>query len=155
MIKHSATPERYDIREVDGSDGAVALELEALHALTFWKDAPPIDPESGHWWIAKHGNKPVDFAGMCQSKLYPREGYFSRVGVLPGHRGHGLQLRFMRALEARARRNGWPGIVADTRDTYSANNFVKAGYRIFDPRRRWAFPDSIYWRKTFRNRKAA
>jgi GNAT superfamily N-acetyltransferase len=144
-----STSRSYKIREVDGSDAGSALDLETLHALTFWKDAPPIDPDSGHWWIAKLGKKPVGFAGMSESKLYPRVGYFSRVGVLSAHRGHGLQLRFMRALEARARRNGWSGIVADTRDTYSANNFIKAGYRIFDPERRWAFPDSIYWRKNF------
>jgi GNAT superfamily N-acetyltransferase len=123
----------YKIRDVDGSDAAVALDLETLHALTFWKDAPPIDPDSGHWWIARLGKRPVAFAGMNESELYPRIGYFSRVGVLPAHRGHGLQLRFMRAIEARAKRNGWSGIVADTRDTHSANNFVKAGYRIFDP----------------------
>jgi GNAT superfamily N-acetyltransferase len=140
----------YRIREVDGSDGAIALELEALHALTFWKGAPPIDPESGHWWIATLGRRPVGFAGMSESRHYPRTGYFSRVGVLPAHRGHGLQLRFMRALEARARRNGWSCIVSDTRDTHSANNFIKAGYRIFDPKHRWAFPDSIYWRKRLR-----
>jgi GNAT superfamily N-acetyltransferase len=145
----------YEIREVDGSDGAVALELETLHALTFWKDAPPIDPESGHWWIARLGRKAVGFAGMSESKHYPRVGYFSRVGVLPAHRGHGLQLRFMRALEARARRNGWTGIVADTRDTPSANNFATAGYQIFDPERRWAFPDSIYWRKDFRRSRGS
>ncbi|HMK78912.1 MAG TPA: GNAT family N-acetyltransferase [Xanthobacteraceae bacterium] len=142
----------YEIHEVDGGDAAVALDLETLHALTFWKDAPPIDPENGHWWIARLGKKPVGFAGMSESRQYPHAGYFSRVGVLPAHRGHGLQLRFLRAAEARARRNGWSSIVADTRDARSANNFAKAGYQIFDPERRWAYPDSIYWRKDLRNR---
>jgi GNAT superfamily N-acetyltransferase len=145
---------KYRIREVDGSDAGVAFDLETLHALTFWKDAPPIDPESGHWWIARLGKKPVGFAGMNESKRHPRVGYFSRVGVLPAHRGNGLQLRFMRALEARARKNGWSAIEADTRDAHSANNFAKAGYRIFDPEHRWAFPDSIYWRKDLRKKRS-
>lgn len=146
-------PDHYRIREVDGTDAAVALDLETLHALTFWKDAPPIDPESGHWWLAWHGGKAVGFAGMSESRDHPRVGYFSRVGVLQAHRGHGLQLRFLRAAEARARRNGWSSIIADTRDARSANNFAKAGYQIFDPERRWAYPDSIYWRKDLRRKK--
>jgi GNAT superfamily N-acetyltransferase len=147
----SASP-RYRIREVDGSDGAIWLEIESLHDLIFWRDAPPIDPEHGHWWIAKVGRKAIGFAGLVESSHCPDMGYLVRVGVLRAHRGKGLQRRFMRALEARAKRNGWSGIVADTRDALSANNFARAGYRIFEPARRWAFLDSIYWHKEFRKR---
>jgi GNAT superfamily N-acetyltransferase len=143
---------RYQIREVDGSDGAIWLEIESLHDLIFWRDAPPIDPDHGHWWIARLGKKAVGFAGLIESQHCPGMGYLSRVGVLPTHRGHGLQRRFMRALEACAKRNGWSGIVADTRDALSANNFARGGYRIFEPGRRWAFLDSIYWSKEFRKR---
>jgi GNAT superfamily N-acetyltransferase len=144
---------RYRIREVDGSDGAIWLEIEALHDLIFWRDAPAIDPEHGHWWIAKLGRKVVGFAGLVESSHCRDMGYLVRVGVLAAHRGNGLQRRFIRALEARAKRNGWSGIVADTRDALSANNFARAGYRIFEPERRWAFLDSIYWRKEFRKRR--
>ena len=147
---------RYRIREVDGSDGAIWLEMESLHALIFWRDAPPIDPEHGHWWIARLGRKAVAFAGLIESPDHPSMGYLLRVGVLPAYRGNGLQRRFLRAIEARAKRNGWFGIVADTRDALSANNFARAGYRIFEPERRWAFLDSIYWCKEFgkRSRRA-
>ena len=151
MLAISASP-RYRIREVDGSDGAIWLEIESLHDLIFWRDAPPIDPEDGHWWIARVGRKAVGFAGLVESSHCPHTGYLVRVGVLPAHRGNGLQRRFMRALEARAKRNGWSGIVADTRTALSANNFARAGYHIFEPERRWAFVDSIYWRKKFRKR---
>jgi GNAT superfamily N-acetyltransferase len=147
----SASP-RYRIREVDGSDAVNWLEIESLHDLIFWRDAPPVDPEHGHWWIVKLGRKAVGFAGLVESPHCPDMGYLLRVGVLPAHRGNGLQRRFMRALEARAKRNGWSGIVADTRDALSANNFARAGYGIFEPERRWAFLDSIYWRKQFRKR---
>lgn len=59
-----------------------------------------------------------------------------------------LQLRLMRALEARARLNGWCSIVSDTTDNLSsANNFIRAGYRLFEPKCPWAWPHTLYWRK--------
>ena len=55
-----------------------------------------------------------------------------------------LQLRLMRALESRARRNGWGCIVSDTTDNVaSANNFIRAGYRLYQPH-------TLYWRKSMR-----
>jgi phage terminase large subunit len=58
-----------------------------------------------------------------------------------------LQLRLMRALESRARHNGWRCIVSDTTDNpASANNFIRAGYRL-KPQYPWAWPNSLYWRK--------
>jgi hypothetical protein len=54
----------------------------------------------------------------------------------------------MRATEARARANGWCSIVSDTTDNVvSANNFIKAGYRLYRPRCPWAWPHTLYWRK--------
>jgi hypothetical protein len=65
-IPLASTSPRYRIREVDGSDGAIWLEIESLHDLIFWRDAPPIDPEHGHWWIAKVGRKAIGFAGLVE-----------------------------------------------------------------------------------------
>ena len=60
----------------------------------------------------------------------------------------GLQLRLMRAVEARARLNGWCSVISDTTDNmHSANNFIRAGYRLFSPRNPWAWPNTLYWRK--------
>jgi hypothetical protein len=54
----------------------------------------------------------------------------------------------MRALETRARRNGWHSIVSDTTDNIvSANNFIRAGYRLYQPEAPWAWPHTLYWRK--------
>jgi hypothetical protein len=62
--------------------------------------------------------------------------------------GNGLQLRLMRALESRARHNGWSFVVSDTTDNLaSANNFICAGYRLYQPQTPWAWPNSLYWRK--------
>src|SRR6476469_10291468 len=60
-----------------------------------------------------------------------------------------LQLRLMRALESRARHNVWSCIVSDTTDNLpSANNFIRAGYRLYQPQYPWAWPNTLYWRKS-------
>lgn len=59
-----------------------------------------------------------------------------------------LQLRLMRASESRARHNGWGCIVSDTTSNLaSANNFIRAGYRLYQPQYPWAWANSLYWRK--------
>ena len=138
----------YRIREVDGFGEEVAEILTELHRLTFF-DGAPIPPfDRGHWWLAFHETMPVGFAGMVSSTHASNAGYFCRVGVLGKHRGSGLQLRLMRAMELRARSNGWSTVISDTTDNLaSANNFIRAGYRLFEPRCPWAFPKTLYWRK--------
>jgi hypothetical protein len=62
---------------------------------------------------------------------------------------NGLQLRLMRAMESRARNNGWTSVVSDTTDNVaSANNFIRAGYRLYRPQHPWAWPNTLYWRKS-------
>lgn len=142
-----ARPE-YFIREVDGFDDDTAEELADLNRATFGGMAPPVKPEIGQWWVCVHDGAAVGFAGMERSTHYPKCGYFSRVGVLPAHRGRGLQNRFMRTIEAAARRNGWRSIVSDTTENPpSANSFVRRGYRIFSPKFPWSLTGAIYWRK--------
>jgi hypothetical protein len=65
---------------------------------------------NGHWWLAFCEGTPVAFAGLVPSTDAENAGYFCRVGVLQAHWGRALQLRFMRAVEARARLNGWASI---------------------------------------------
>jgi hypothetical protein len=70
--------------------------------------------------------------------------------VLKKHSGNGLQLRLMRALELRARNNGWNSVVSDTTENLvSANNFIRAGYRLYQPQYPWGWPNTLYWRKSF------
>lgn len=138
----------YRIREVDGRDDEVADVLTKLHHLAFLSGAPVPPFDGGHWWLACRAARPVAFAGLVPSTHVRNAGYFCRVGVLRRHRGHRLQLRLMRAMEARARRNGWACVVSDTTgNVVSANNFIRAGYRMFRPSCPWAFPDTLYWRK--------
>lgn len=139
----------YSIREVDGADDLIADTLRDLHEQTFLEYAPIPAFETGHWWLAHLDDEAVGFAGVIQSTVLPSAGYFIRVGVVQKHLGNRLQLRFMRAIERKSRYNGWRQIISDTTDNLSsANNFIRAGYRLFQPEVMWAFPHSLYWRKT-------
>ncbi|MBR0688978.1 GNAT family N-acetyltransferase [Bradyrhizobium manausense] len=141
----------YRIRMVDASDDDVADILAELHRLTFFDAAAMPDFDLGAWWLAYCRDDPVAFAGVVPSTYARNSGYFSRVGVLQRHWGRGLQLRLMRAVEARGRRSGWDGIVSDTTDnSFSANNFIRAGYRLYEPEVPWAWSHTLYWRKSLR-----
>jgi hypothetical protein len=138
----------YRIREVDGQDDEAADILADLHRLTFFDSAPIPKFDQGYWWLAFRETTPVGFAGVIPSTRAQNAGYFSRVGVLRRHCGHGLQLRMMRAMEFRARNNGRGYLVSDTTDNIaSANNFIRAGYRLYEPQNPWAWPNTLYWRK--------
>ena len=139
------------IREVDGSDDEIADTLADLHRLTFFDGAAMPEFDQGYWWIASYQTVPVAFAGVVLSTHAFNAGYFCRVGVLKKHCGCALQLRLMRAMERRARRNGWSCIVSDPTDNLaSANNFIRAGYRLYRPQYPWAWPNTLYWRKPIR-----
>jgi GNAT superfamily N-acetyltransferase len=141
----------YRIRIVDADDDDVAETLADLHRLTFFDGASVPQFELGAWWLAYHDDDAVAFAGVIPSTHARNGGYFSRVGVLRRHWGRGLQLRLMRAIEARGRRIGWHSIVSDTTDNpVSANNFIKAGYRLYEPDVPWAWSNTLYWRKWLR-----
>ena len=141
----------YRIREIDGDDEDVADTLTELHRLTFLDAASIPEFDRGHWWLAFDGTVPIGFAGLVPSTRAFNAGYFCRVGVLRKHWGHSLQSRLMRALEARARRNGWSSVISDTTDNpASANNFIRAGYRLYQPRYPWGWPNTLYWHKSIK-----
>ena len=52
-------------------------------------------------------------------------------------------------INANWRDNGWNCIVSDTTENLaSANNFIKAGYRLYQPQYPWGWPRTLYWRKS-------
>jgi acetyltransferase (GNAT) family protein len=138
----------YRIREVDGHDDEVADTLADLHRLTFLNGAAIPEFDRGHWWLTFFETTPVAFAGLVPSTRAGNAGYFCRVGVLRKHCGNRLQSRLMRAMETRAKYNGWSCVVSDTTDNIaSANNFIRAGYRLYRPQYPWGWPNTLYWRK--------
>ena len=141
----------YRIREVDGHDDEIADTLADLHRLTFFGGAPIPAFDHGNWWLVFREKSPVGFAGVVPSTRAVNAGYFCRVGVLEKFRGNDLQLRLMRVLESRARHIGWGSIVSDTTDNIaSANNFIRAGYRLYQPPYPWGWPHTLYWHKSLR-----
>jgi hypothetical protein len=54
-------------------------------------------------------------------------------------------------MELRARRNGWSAVVSDTTENLaSANNFIRAGYWLYQPPNPWGYPNTLYWRKSIK-----
>ena len=144
----------YRIREVDGSDEDVAETLRDLHEECFGDTAPNLnstDLDRGVWWLAfaiDEGRELAGFCGLTPTYADPNLGYLKRAAVRRPHRGQGLQRRFVRVREARARRLGMRGIITDTSDNpSSANNLIKCGYRMFIPENPWGFRHSCYWTK--------
>src|SRR5262245_18310533 len=110
----------YRIRAVDGHDEDAAEMLAEMRRLTFFDAAAIPNFEQGHRWLACRGDTPVGFTGVVASTRVNNAGYLSRVGVLRPHRGNNLQLRFMRAVDAQVRRNGWNAVVSDTTDNVAS-----------------------------------
>jgi len=142
----------YRIREVDASYEEIAEIIQEFNkAEEQWPLLTDNELYGLHcsWWLAYFKREPVAFAGVVPSRLYHDTGYLKRSYVMPYHRGHGLQLRFFRVREKKARSIGWKTLISETTDAlHSANNFIRAGYRLFEPKERWAFERSLYWKKT-------
>lgn len=138
----------YRIKEADNDD---VETLKALHTLTFGLTAPEDCFDYGKWWVVTYKREPIAFAGITPSTLGDGIGYLKRSGVLPDHRGRGLQRRLLRVREQYAASQGWHRAVTDTTENVpSANNMIRAGYILFDPKPRWAFEHSLYWTKTIK-----
>lgn len=139
---------RYVIRAANGKDAGTGALIRDMHDRIFEDTAPQVVTEEGHWWIAWKGKEAAGFAGLRLSKTTPGTGYLHRSGVLPRHRGHGLQVRLIRMREAKARELGQKRMVTDTTDNIaSANSLIRAGYRLYRPEGKWAFVESLYWEK--------
>jgi GNAT superfamily N-acetyltransferase len=136
----------YFIRQVDGDEYA-----DELGAIELAVGLPRCPYENCWWWLAcmdGTDGAPVGYLGMLTGISDATLAYVARVGVLPEHRGHRLQLRLMRAAERFARRQGFLEIISDTTNNpASANNFIRAGFFTYAPAKPWAFQTSIYWRK--------
>lgn len=110
----------------------------------------PIFPEGGWWWLGYSliNDQPVAFGILEPSQQWLDTAYLSRAGVLPSCRGKGLQRRLIGLRERMARKKGFTWMISDTTEnTPSANNLIKAGYKLLDPSSPWANTNSLYWAK--------
>jgi GNAT superfamily N-acetyltransferase len=105
-------------------------------------------PSNGTYWIGYEADKPVAFCITAPSVSWADTVYLGRSGVMPSHRGHGLQKRMISIRERWARRKGYVWCITDTADNpASANSLISRGYRMFEPSKPWGLNCSVYWRK--------
>lgn len=123
-------------------------ELRDLHILCLPSDEHE-DYLKGDWWLAFEAGSPVAFAGSREVPSVPEWVYLSRVGVLPSHRGQGLQRRLMGCVEKDARKRHVTAVMSSTYlNPPSANNFVKRGYLMYSPDTPWGAVGTCYWLKS-------
>jgi GNAT superfamily N-acetyltransferase len=109
------------------------------------------------WWLVWRGKEAVGYAGLrpCKAPRNAGVGFLCRVGVVPKHRGRGLQKRLIAVREATARRLGLKELV-----TYcvpwncaSINSLVSCGYKFYRPETKWGGAGSVYLRKVLAVRR--
>lgn len=111
----------------------------------------PYDISRGYWWIAYDEDTPCAFAGLVASSRWCDTGYLCRAGVLPTHRGNGIQKKLIRARVRKARKLGWNWLITDTyHNPASANSLIAEGFKMFEPTIPWGAKGTLYWRLNLR-----
>lgn len=142
------------VTPVNTEQTAGCAELMAVQARCFPHDAP-VNVTEDLWWIARdpEGN-PAGFCGLALGKFpgEPLTAYLCLAGVVPEHRGKGLQKRLIRARLTKAKQLSLGRVVTDTTTTNpaSVNSLVACGFRQFLPTHPWRVPGALYWEKTLR-----
>ena len=103
----------------------------------------------GYWWtVTDDSGVACGFAGLAPSVRWCDTGYLCRAGVLPSHRGQGLQKQLIRIRIRKAKALGWSWLITDTHENpASANSLIACGFRMFEPSVPWGATGTLYWRK--------
>ena len=140
----------YIVREVDATFHAIADVLHSFNALG--PEWPPLEDKhlrNGHWWLAYSTQRmlPVAMAGMVPFEPFSHIGYMKRCYIKTDARGEGLQLRLLFERIHKARELGWSMIVSECAavNSYSASNFIRAGFVQCEPEQKWARQDDLYF----------
>jgi len=106
--------------------------------------------ETDDFWLIYEGKS---IAGYCANRYYtnPFVCFMSGCGILPDYRGNGLQKRAIRVREQAAKKLGYNRIVTYTLkdNIWSANNFIRSGYKLYIPKYFYGSPNSLYFYKEF------
>lgn len=135
------------IKRVDIRHSQIQNELSVLQKKCLPFDAP-YNTNLGYWWITYDAfNLPCAFAGLVCSVRWSNVGYLCRAGVLPSHRGHGLQKKLIRARVRQARALGWNWLITDTyQNPASSNSLIATDFKLFEPSNPWGANGTLYWR---------
>ena len=100
------------------------------------------------WWIVWQDKTPVAYAGLrlCKDPRNLGLAFLNRAGVVPGHRGRGLQQRLIRARVAAARRLAVNELVTYVMiyNVASINSLVNCGFRFYVPATKWGGTTAVY-----------
>lgn len=136
-----------NIREVNPYKPSDLEMLIELHKSCLPSDYYP-NFMSAIWWIAFENKKPVAFCGLSAVSSWKNAGYLCRAGVIDAYKGRGIQRKLIRIREKKARKLGYEWLISDTTNNNpSANNLISCGYKLYQPETKWAYPNSLYWRK--------
>lgn len=108
----------------------------------------PFDTNYGYWWTVTDalGNH-CAFAGLVHSVRWGDAGYLCRAGVLPSHRGYGVQKKLIRVRIRQAKALGWNWLITDTYENpASSNSLISCGFKLFEPSIPWGADGTLYWR---------
>ena len=135
------------IKRVDVRHSQIQTELSVLQEKCLPFDTP-YDTNYGYWWIVYDAlNSPSAFAGLVSSVRWADCGYLCRAGVLPSHRGRGVQKRLIRVRIRQARALGWKWLITDTYENpASANSLIATGFKMYEPSQPWGATGTLYWR---------
>lgn len=103
--------------------------------------------ESTVAWVVWYDKQPI---GFCLMDITSDEfGYYTRAGILKKHWGNGLHKRMILVREKFARQFGYKRIVTYTltNNIQSIANLQKRGYLIYEPKRKYAGENFLYWEK--------
>lgn len=105
----------------------------------------PVALEGVHWWVAFDKETPVAYAGVKITS--ERVAFLCRAGVLPSHRGKGLQAKLIRVRVAWAKRQGVKQVITYTvlDNPASSNNLIRCGFRLYTPEWKWVGNEALYW----------
>ena len=122
-------------------------EVRRLDRILFSTD-DALDTSRGEHWLVWSAGVPVAFSSVKVLSNDPGTVWRLRSGVLKEHRGHGLQRRLIRASQLWTGDIGMKCLIGNTAawNHYSAVNFFRCGFQMFDPHVRWMAGNTIYWR---------
>lgn len=131
----------YTIAEYKLGDSLVELQRACLPS-----DVPETSYPQARYWVARGDAGLVSFIIM---RPFADCWYLSRAGTLPEARGQHLYPRLLRAAFTALRKAGVATVITDCAywNTSSANGLIRAGFKLWEPARKWGFNDGLYWRK--------
>jgi GNAT superfamily N-acetyltransferase len=135
------------IKRVDIRHSRIQNELSVLQKKCLPSDTPH-NTNLGYWWITYDAlNLPCAFGGLVRSVRWSNVGYLCRSGVLPSHRGHGIQKKLIRARIRQAKALGWEWLITDTYfNPASSNSLISCGFKLYEPSKPWGVKETLYWR---------